>query len=292
MCYFSAFTKLLVIGGYTTVGYTADVEVVDFTSSSTTCEKITSFPHPFGEAFGGLTFDNKPMVCGGYPATTECSLLDEGSWQNITHTNEYRLSAGCAQSPYRSEGHSLFVTGGYSETHSHETNTSESFNGEFWEEIYPNLNISLYGQCVVLLNYTTVMVIGGFERESEYSNATFLYNTEHKEWRAGPALLTERAYHGCGRIRKSSQSHEFTAIVVGGTNQGPWSALKSVEILDGNKWVLGPDLPYATGGTTLIEDPTGGVINVGGWTENAHHVEEMFRLPHGNSKSLILPLHL
>jgi hypothetical protein len=226
------------------------------------------------------------MVGRSIKRDCKCSLLDKGFWKNITETNEYRLSAGCSQSPYRSEGHSLFVTGGFDYYSEQETNSSESFNGEFWEEVLPNLSVSLHGQCVLLLNSTTVMVIGGaVQRGSEYSKATYLYNTEHKEWRVGPALKTARAYHGCGRIRKSSESHEFTAIVVGGTNIGAWSALKSVEILDGNRWVPGPDLPYATAGTTLIEDPTGGVINVGGWTESAHHVDEMFRLPHArNSK--------
>ena len=268
------YSKLLVIGGSTASGSTGDVEVLDLTSSTTTCDNIKSFPHVFEGAFAGLTLDKKPIICGGIPATKDCAILDNGSWQTVGQMNEFRQSAAVCESPYRSDGHSLFVTGGIGNGKV-VSNSVESLNGYKWEEINPSMEESLYGHCMVLLNPTTVMVIGG--ASLNFSSATYLFDTEHQKWRDGPTLNVARAHHGCGRIRKNGQGHEFAAIVVGGFNGKP---LDSIEILDGDKWIHGSGLPIATFGGSLVEDPTGGVLYIGGQTENDAFVDKIYRLPH------------
>ena len=46
----------------------------------------------------------------------------------------------------------------------------------------------------------------------------------------GPDLQINRESHSCSGIRSSKESHQFTAIVVGGHNND--GRVKSVEILD------------------------------------------------------------
>jgi hypothetical protein len=79
----------VVIGGSTSSGSTGDVEVIDLTSSSTICDNIKSFPHVIEGAFGGLSLDKKPLICGGVPATKDCSILENGSWQTVGQLNEF-----------------------------------------------------------------------------------------------------------------------------------------------------------------------------------------------------------
>ena len=278
---FSGFTKLLIVGGNAMYGVIDDVEVIDFSSTTTTCDKIQNFPHYTMQGFGGLNSDNKPLVCGGVPLAKDCQILDNGSWQTNSQMNAYRFSAAICESPFKSQGHSLLVTGGITEAMT-SSDSAESLNGNIWEKVEPSLKVALQGHCMVLLNSSTVMVIGG--GNGQFLRETYIFNTEFGEWTDGPSLNIGRAFHSCGRIRKNSQSHEFSAIVVGGYDK---SHLASVEVLDGDKWISVNDLPFGTFSGTLVEDPSGGVLHVGGEAENQPHADQIFRLAHAGNNGII-----
>jgi hypothetical protein len=63
--------------------------------------------------------------------------------------------------------------------------------------------------------------------------------------------------------------------------------MKSVEILDegSNVWRNGPDLPFGISQASLVEDPTGGVILVGGSSEDDNYLQTLFRLSDAGEES-------
>jgi len=160
-----------------------------------------------------------------------------------------------------------------------------------WEFLLPSLpGKSLYS-CMVLLNSTTAFLIGGIVGEesgtkSQYSPKTFLFNTEanRQEWIEGPTLKFGREFHSCARIRKDSSSHQFSVIVVGGWGKG---VTPPVEVLDegASEWRNGPDLPFKISSASLVEDPTGGVILVGGASDETRHLKTLFRLSDAGDES-------
>jgi len=82
------------------------------------------------------------------------------------------------------------------------------------------------------------MVIGGTIGNQPYSPKTFYFDALKNVWSNGPALITGRQSHGCGRIAVSGSNTAQTVIVAGGDNGG---ILSSVEIMDGatNTWRAG-----------------------------------------------------
>ena len=64
---------------------------------------------------------------------------------------------------------------------------------------------------------------------------------------------------------------------MGGSGYGK---LASVEILDegASEWRNGTDLPFGISDAALVEDPAGGVILVGGFSQNDSFLQTLFRL--------------
>ncbi len=145
--------------------------------------------------------------------------------------------------------------------------------------------VTVYGHCSVLVNSTTVMVIGG-QQNKMISSKTFYFNTENEIWTKGPELKLRRADHSCGRIRRNSQSQELSIIVAGGWDGR--SIMSSVEILDlgSNEWRDGSELPFGIDHAKMVEDPNGGVILVGGRRiilNFMHHLDTLFQLQNGDA---------
>jgi len=130
---------------------------------------------------------------------------------------------------------------------------------------------------MVLLTSTTILLIGGIQEEYPQEENTFYLDTTFPIWISGPNLNVGRDDHGCGRIRTNSSSNQFSVIVAGGYNLGK---LASVEILDqgAGEWRKGPDLPFGITDAALVEDPTGGVILVGGSSDDDEYLQTLFRL--------------
>jgi hypothetical protein len=99
---------------------------------------------------------------------------------------------------------------------------------------------------------------------------------------AGPQLKHKRWQHSCGRIRTNIQSQDFTIIVAGGYDE---STLSSVEILDlgANKWRAGPFLPFGMSHVQMVEDPSGGVVLIGGRSDSKTHLDTLYQLPHAGA---------
>jgi hypothetical protein len=61
--------------------------------------------------------------------------------------------------------------------------------------------------CSVLVNASTVIVVGGYHDDLRSAN-TFFYEAEKKLWMEGPSLKHKRSHHSCGRIRRAKESQE------------------------------------------------------------------------------------
>jgi N-acetylneuraminic acid mutarotase len=176
----------------------------------------------------------------------------------------------------------LLVTGGVGDSNS-ALNSAEMLTGERWESNISSLRVTVSGHCMVTVNSTTVMVIGGWQYG--YSGKTFFFTFGQESWTEGPELKNKRTSHTCGKIKRNKESQEMSIIVAGGNDD---SYLSSVEILDeGSKeWETGPELPFGIWRSQLVEDQNGGVVLIGGERSSNVVLDTLYQLPHGGKDAV------
>jgi hypothetical protein len=178
----------------------------------------------------------------------------------------------------------LLVTGGFDGS-GFNLNRAEILTEEGWESNVPSLPVTIYGHCMVTVNSTTVMAIGGIQN-GFYSGKTFYFTLGEESWTEGPELKNKRSYHSCGKIRRNKESQVMSIIVAGCWNG--YSRLSSVEILDeGSKdWQTGPELPFGIINSQMVEDQNGGVVLIGGFSSSFVNLDTLFQLPHGGQDAV------
>ena len=281
------YTKLLVGVGKGLSGRLNSIEIIDLGSSSSSCQDLTHFPRSVHGAIGGLNPNRHPIICGGYSSddysfSSACSSYEDGVWNSFPSMTTPRGFAAASPSPYSNDD--LFVTGGRIFNGDEGLNTSEVLSDGSWQQISTPLPKTIFRHCMVLLNSTTVLVIGGIQDEYNSPN-TYFFNTKSEEWVAGPRLLYGRDSHSCGKIKKDSQSNQESVIVVGGWNV---PLMSSVEILDAGAsvWRTGPNLPIGITEASMVDDPFGGVVLIGGYNEK--HLNTLYQLSHANSDWILM----
>ncbi len=177
----------------------------------------------------------------------------------------------------------LLVTGGDDGSYS-SLNSVEMLTEKGWESNIPSLPVTIWGHCMVTVNSTTVMVIGGVQN-GQISGKTFYFTFGEESWTEGPELKNKRRYHRCGKIRRNKESQEMSIIVAGGWDG---SYLSSVEILDegSSKWQTGPKLPFGIDESQMVEDQNGGVILIGGRSYSVVNLDTLYQLPHGGQDAI------
>jgi hypothetical protein len=271
------FSKLLICGGDSP--YTDTCEVINLASSASTCKTPPNFPAIVYLAIGGLKFKENPIICGGEhngDESNKCYSLENNEWFSSASMISVRVYAAAAQL----QDGKLLVTGGWDVAGS-DLNSEEMLTEEGWESSIPSLPITINAHCMVTVNSTTVMVIGGVQN-GQISGKTFYFTFGEESWTEGPKLKNKRLYHSCGKIRRNKESQEMSIIVAGG-----WigsSTLSSVEILDegSNEWQTGPELPFEIYGSQMVEDQNGGVVLIGGSkSSSVDSLDTLYQLPHG-----------
>jgi hypothetical protein len=175
----------------------------------------------------------------------------------------------------------LLVTGGFNGSDS-DLNNAEMLTEEGWENNIPSLPVTISYHCMVTVNSTTVMAIGGSQNGSYYSGKTFYFTFGEESWTEGPELKNKRRNHSCGKIRRDKESQEMSIIVAGGEDGS--SYLSSVEILDegSNEWQTGPKLPFGIESSQMVKDKNGGVVLIGG----LGNLDTLYQLPHGGQDAV------
>jgi hypothetical protein len=178
----------------------------------------------------------------------------------------------------------LLATGGYDGSFS-PLNSAEMLTEEGWESNIPSLPVTIAHHCMVTVNSTTVMAIGGYQNGG-YSGKTFYFTFGEESWTEGPELKMKRYGHSCGKIRRNKESQEMSIIVAGGEVYS--SYLSSVEILhEGSyEWQTGPELPFGIGESQMVEDQNGGVVLIGGISSSGEVLNTLYQLPHGGQDAM------
>ncbi len=277
---FKGFSKLLICGGFPR---TDTCEVINLALSASSCENPPNFPAKIYQAIGGLGFKGNPILCGGYQnraRTNKCYSLENNEWVSSASMNSVRVAAAAAQL----QDGKLLVTGG--EDDSAYLNSAEMLTEEGWESNIPSLPVAIFDHCMVTVNSTTVMAIGGLH-DNQRSGKTFYFTFGEESWTKGPELQNKRHGPSCGKIRRNKESREMSIIVAGGYAGGS-SYLSSVEILDegSNEWQTGPELPFGIGSSQMVEDQNGGVVLIGGFSSSVSNLDTLYKLPHGGQDAV------
>ena len=117
----------------------------------------------------------------------------------------------------------------------------------------PDLPKIAYQHCLVMVNSSTAMLIGGQQIKPE----TWFYNFDnaYQGWTRGPDLNVGRVRHACGVIKDSADESKTIVVVAGG------EFTKSSEILVVNSqpltWIIGPEMPNAINDASGIAAPDG-----------------------------------
>jgi hypothetical protein len=278
---FKDFSKLLICGG--DGPYTDTCEVINLASSASTCKNLPNFPAKISQAIGRLGFKENPILCGGYQNgsySNMCYILENNMWVSSYSMNWVRAYAAAAQL----QDCNFLVAGGSLDSYSYLRN-AEMLTEEGWEKDIPLLPVTFSAHCMVTVNLTTVMVIGGFQ-DRKYSGKTFYFTFGEERWTEGPELKNKRKWHSCGKIRRNNESQEINIIVAGGSDGS--TILSSVEIMDegSNEWQTGPELPFGIYGSQMVEDQNEGVVLIGGYSKPVKNLDTLYHLPHGGQDAI------
>jgi hypothetical protein len=161
--------------------------MVHIASSASTCKNPPDFPATVFGAIGGLEFKGNPIICGGVQngvRSNKCFSLENNEWVSSASMNSVRAYAAAAQ---LKDG-KLLVTGGYDISAS--LNSAEMLTEEGWESNIPSLTVTIYDHCMITVNSTTVMAIGGWQ--NGLSGKTFYFTFGEQSWTEGPELKNKR----------------------------------------------------------------------------------------------------
>jgi hypothetical protein len=216
------------------------IEIIDLKDPTNVCQPSFMADYQIDEltgASGGLLTNNNALICGG---DGRCFSIIK--YSSITPVLRLRGPRGGAASVVWNST-TLWLTGG-SHGNSGITKSTE-FVQLTGTTRGPDLPLGVYGHCLVSLNDTTALLIGGQGGSdgtfSVNSKATFYYNTDHNTWTDGPPLITGRGGHSCALFKSPQHGNTDTVIVTGGYN-GNLDYLASTEFLNlesSNSWESG-----------------------------------------------------
>ncbi len=199
-------TKLLVATG-SGPGPIVEVINLDDSNPDLACEDLPDFPLYIGYATGQLYNKKYPVICGGesalsnYSTSCECHAFRDGAWQPIQSLSECKsgLASAVFSNPNGEEDDILLITGGRKDVYS-ALSTVESFDGTLWNQtIFADLPTTIDMHCMVKINNTMLMQIGGTV-DASYSGATestYLFDVIQNKWIPGPKLNVPRINHSC-----------------------------------------------------------------------------------------------
>jgi hypothetical protein len=239
-------TKLLVASGNHNFTLTPNVEIInlDEENPNLICDDMPDLPSGAFTATGQLFMEKIPIICGGFGNECKCQAFLNGSWNSTPNLNECRLYAKSAITTH-SEGKEvlIFAGGYYNNTY---FDSVESFDGTSWDsQQIANLPKPLEEHCIVKVNSSTLLSIGGFGGLG-WVNNTYFYSALENKWTPGPSLYTTISSMSCAILRwKNTESNHLEKIVV--TQSGTYVSLLNLNEDKSNneqQWVIGPELSF------------------------------------------------
>ena len=258
--------------------FTDEIEIIDLSLiSPKRCQNLVNFPFSISRVIGKLGSRNRPTICGGYNGSfaKDCYAYENNIWNETSPMESPRATAAVT---YPNQSHNFFVSGGFDGQN--EQNTGEIMNNDSWTFLKSLLPVAIRRHCMVLLNRTTVLLVGGLQ-QGIMSNRVFFFNSEFEKWIEGPPLKFARSVHSCAMIKTNGQSNKLSLVVAGGNNG---TYMSSVEILDEGslEWRAGTDLPQGTSNAMMVADSNNGVVLIGGMY-SAGLLDKLYHLSDANS---------
>ena len=273
-------TKLIAATGFIGGGSSAEVINLDDSNPNLICDNLPNLPYslygPVGHLFRGV-----PIICAGFSNQVEkrCNSLQNGTWKSMPNMTEVRYDpVSVILSPTGNE--TLYIAGG------HELSSVESFDGKNFNQItIPNLPNQIFVTCMVKINNSMAMLIGGStDGNTADIDKTYFFDVIQKKWVPGPQLPVPRGWHFCGVMNWKNPATnviEKVIVVAGGIlYQQPLT--NSVELLflndfenNNSGWKVGPSIPVRVDGSAMVEFQNG-VIMIGGRGErNGRHLYQL-----------------
>jgi hypothetical protein len=229
-----------------------EMQIIHLTDPSKVCSLSFSAEYPnyrVAGASGGLLSSNNTMMCGGVaydgnPPTklSECFIITDSAIVASARLEQPRFFAASVVL----NCNTLWITGGKNDV-SPSSSATQSTELVMLTGIMtgPDLPLAVSYHCLLSLNATTVLLIGGYlgDKSNVKFYTTFYYNTDDKTWSNGPPLITARSDHSCALFKSPQYGHTDTVIVTGGGGGGD-TILKSTEflVLDSNSWTSGRNI--------------------------------------------------
>jgi len=143
-------------------------------------------------------------------------------------------------------------------------------NTPTWLEVKPPIPLTIAAHCIVAIDTSKLMIIGGNQNGANFQARTFILDITKCSWTEGPPLNAGRNFHSCARITVAVNPPVTGTIVVGGFNTPSTGEFRSEFLPDNNStWLLGSPLPYPVVKAQLVNHPKGGLVLVGGATSSA-----------------------
>jgi len=281
-------TKLLVASG---VGYLDSVEVVnlDELNPGLTCDNLQNLPFGIEASTGQLFQGQRPIICGGDKSSRfvdlcDCFELKGGSWVSIASLSECRRFASSSLSFQNGNGEELLIVAGGSSTSFGDKKSVEAFDGNEWslEKVSP-LPTSVGEHCMVRINDSTLLSIGGYQNLAKWTSETNFYDSISNNWYAGPKLSVTQGEHTCGVLNwynPDTDQNEKVIVVAGGYNSAQY--VSSTELLFLNEyetsqqgWVMGPNLPSAAEFPTMTEYNNSVILVGGAYGVDGQHLHQL-----------------
>ncbi len=264
---------LLVVTGEPRSNNTAESEVIHLEDPTMQCASYGSYPIEVSYATGGFV-RGMPVICGGYcfgctfARTSDCYTIG-----NTTAVAKLETRRDEAMSIVINDGRILWVTGGQNNPDG--VMNSTEYASTMSVDIGPTLPVAMEEHCLLQLNASTFMFVGGLDVDSDRVSTTWFYNFELLTWTSGPSLIEGRNFHVCGMIKDSVTGK---AIVVTTTGRGTVSRrLNSTELwtAEADTWMTGPALPHTglLGATGTVSLDQKHLIVAGGYDK---HYSEQF----------------
>lgn len=262
------------------------MEVFNLDSPNSTCK----YPPPFTGTYiiAGLGYSNELFLC----FVDFCSNYDNGEWKMNSWKilNNPNLFSPSAFNPDQSGAGRMILTGGQARPRQVKYLTP---NG--WVGSNDKLPFDMFFGCVVSINSTTFLIIGGPVDESvtRSSKKVVFYNVASDTFTEGPERKERRETDQCVKIR-SSKTHISIAGGFDATTALPRYYLQTTEYLDieTGGWNWGPPLPFGITMGSMVEHPKGGALLIGGSDQNQKILDTFFYLPSITGNWVKLPQKL
>ena len=129
----------------------------------------------------------------------------------------------------------------------------------------PKLLLNILAHCMVALNETTFMMIGGGNYDVYDTNATFMIHQDSDIWIEGPSLEIPRKLFGCG-VLKVAEARIHYVVVSGGTTVLSGQSVEFLDLNDMDKgWFPGPYLPIPLYSHSMVATENSLVV-IGGYS--------------------------